>query len=88
MKAKPEKYKLYRIWDASIVNLSDQLNEEAPEKLYHQTFKEYQEAIFTERSSLEFYNNYDLSLTMPADALENAGFAKLMETKIKPLLKA
>jgi hypothetical protein len=25
---------------------------------------------------------------MPADALENAGFAKLMETKIKPLLKA
>lgn len=88
MKAKPEKYKLYRIWDANIVNLSDQLNEEAPEKLYHQTFKEYQEAIFTERSSLEFYNNYDLSLTLPSDALENAGFAKLMETKIKPLMKA
>ena len=64
MKIKPERHKAYREWNENIVNLPEAVYEEEPEKMYQETFKKYQDAIFTERNSLELYNNYDVNLTM------------------------
>ena len=77
MKTRPEKHKIYTEWDGTITNFSEYVFEEEPEKLYQDTFKKYQEAIFTERNSLELYNNYDVNLTMTPNEEHSGDYDKL-----------